>query len=201
MKLQPDGTVVMTLGTKGEAGTWDEATGSHKLNQPNDVALAANGDIFVVEGHTPGPMGDPRVLKFDKTGKLLMQWGGRGTGPGQFVVAHGAAIDADGHLWVLDRENQRIEVFDTNGRYLREMKFAGLPCSIVLGPMQHYMVNGFAGQVLRLDGSGKVLNAMGKPGKEPGEYGEAHFIAISPAQDIFVADSVNGALTKYVKKR
>jgi hypothetical protein len=55
--------------------------------------------------------------------------------------------------------------------------------------------------VLRLDGSGKVLNAMGKPGKEPGEYGEAHFIAISPAQDIFVADSVNGALTKYVKKR
>jgi len=201
MKLSPDGKVVMTLGTKGEAGNWDEATGTHKLNQPNDVAIAANGDIFVVEGHTPGPMGDPRVLKFDKTGKFLMQWGGRGTGAGQFVVAHGAAIDAQGNLWVLDRENQRIEVFDRNGKYLREMKFAGLPCSIVLGAKEHYMVNGFAGQVLRLAPDGKVLNAMGKPGKEPGEYGEAHFIAISPSQEIFVADSVNGALTKYVKKK
>jgi sugar lactone lactonase YvrE len=201
MKLGPDGTVVMTLGVKGEAGAWDEAAGSRKLNQPNDVAIAPNGDIFVVQGHTPGPMGDPRVLKFDKNGTLLTQWGGRGTGPGQFVVAHGAAIDSDGHLWVLDRENQRIQVFETSGKYLREMKFAGLPCSIVLGATEHYMVNGFAGQLLRLDRDGKVLNAIGKPGNGPGEYGEAHFIAMGPAQEIIVADSVSGLLTKYVKKK
>ena len=201
MKLRPDGTVVMTLGVKGEAGAWDEAAGSRKLNQPNDVAIAPNGDIFVVQGHTPGPMGDPRVLKFDKNGTFLTQWGGRGTGRGQFVVAHGAAIDADGHLWVLDRENQRIQVFDTSGKYLREMKFAGLPCSIVLGATHHYMVNGFAGQLLRLDRDGKVLNAIGKPGTGLGEYGEAHFIAMGPAQEVIVADSVSGMLTKYVKKR
>jgi len=201
VKLSPDGQVLMTLGVKGEAGEWNEATGSRRLNQPNDVAIAANGDVFVVQGHTPGPSGDARVLKFDRTGRFLASWGGKGTGPGQFVVAHGAAIDAMGRLWVMDRENQRIQVFETDGRFVREMKYAGLPCSVAIGAQQIYMVNGFAGQVVRLDLAGNVLAAMGKPGRGPGEFGEAHFIALSPAQEIFVADSVNGALVKFVKKR
>ena len=83
---------------------------------------------------------------------------------------------------------------------MRELKYAGLPCSVAIGTRQIYMVNGFAGQVLRLDLSGKVLAAMGRPGTGPGEFGEAHFIAVSPAQDIYVADSVNGALVKFVRK-
>ena len=200
VKLSPQGQTLLTLGTRGEAGEWNEATGSRKLNQPNDVAIAANGDIFVAQGHTPGAGGDARVLKFDKSGKFLMSWGGKGTGPGQFQVAHGLAIDAQGLLWVMDRENQRIQVFDAGGTFVREMKYAGLPCSVAIGPQQIYMVNGFAGQVLRLDLSGKVLAAMGRPGTGPGEFGEAHFIAVSPAQEIYVADSVNGALVKFVRK-
>jgi hypothetical protein len=63
-----------------------------------------------------------------------------------------------------------------------------------------YMVNGFAGQVLKLDLDGKVLAALGKPGKGPGEFGEAHMIAVSQKEEIFVADSVNAALVKFVKK-
>jgi DNA-binding beta-propeller fold protein YncE len=200
VKLKRDGTVLMTLGTKGEAGEWNDATGSHRLNQPNDVAIAANGDVFVAQGHTPGAAGDARVLKFSSDGRFIKSWGGKGTGPGQFQVAHGIAIDADGMLWVMDRENQRIEVFDTDGRFIREMKYAGLPCSVDIGRQYAYMVNGFAGQVLRLDLRGKVLAAMGKPGKGPGEFGEAHFIAVSPRDELFVADSVNGALVKLVRK-
>ena len=114
-KFSRDGQVLLTIGTKGEAGEWNEAAGSRKLNQPNDVAVADNGDIFIVQGHTPGPRGDARVLKFDKTGRFLAPWGGKGTAPGQFEVAHGIAIDAKGLLWVADRENQRIQVFDQNG--------------------------------------------------------------------------------------
>jgi sugar lactone lactonase YvrE len=201
MKFSPKGDLLLTLGTLKQAGTWDEAAGERKLNQPNDIAIAANGDIFVVQGHTPGlTRGDARVLKFDRTGKFLKSWGGKGKGPGQFDVAHGIAIDAKGLLWVMDRENQRIQVFDPEGTFVREMKYAGLPCSVDIGKQYVYMANGFAGQVVRLDLSGKVLAAMGRPGKGPGEFGEAHFLAVSPKDEIFVADSVNGALVKFVKK-
>jgi sugar lactone lactonase YvrE len=200
MKLSPAGEVLLTLGTKGQAGDWNEAAGTRLLNQPNDVVIAANGDVFVAQGHQPGPKGDARVLKFDRTGKFLTSWGGKGKEPGQFDVAHGLAIDAKGLLWVMDRENQRIQVFDQGGKYVREMKYAGLPCSVDIGKQHVYMVNGFAGQVVQMDLSGKVLAALGKPGKGPGEFGEAHFIAVSPKEEIYVADSVNGALVKFVKK-
>jgi len=199
-KFSRDGQILLTIGTTGEAGEWNEAAGSRKLNQPNDVAVADNGDIFIVQGHTPGPRGDARVLKFDKTGRFLAAWGGKGTAPGLFEVAHGIAIDAKGLLWVADRENQRIQVFDQKGTFVREMKYAGLPCAMDIGRQYVYMVNGFAGQVVRMDLDGKVLAVAGRPGKGPGEFGEAHFIAVSPSQELYVADSVNGALVKFVKR-
>jgi len=200
MKFNPAGDILLTIGTKGQGGTWDEAAGAHLLNQPNDVAVAANGDIFVAQGHTPGATGDPRVLKFDKSGKFITQWGGHGKEPGKFEVAHSIALDAQGQLWVADRENQRIQVFDGNGKYVREMKYSGLPCAFEIGRDYVYMVNGFAAQVLRLDLKGNVLAATGKPGKGPNEYGEAHFIAVSPKGELYVADSVNAYLQKYVRK-
>jgi sugar lactone lactonase YvrE len=201
MKFNARGEQLMSIGVKGQAGNWDEAAGERKLNQPNDIAIAANGDFFVVQGHQPGLLkGDARVLKFDRTGKFIKSWGGKGKGPGQFDVAHGIAIDAKGLLWVMDRENQRIQVFDQEGTFVREMKYAGLPCSVDIGREFVYMVNGFAGQLLRMDLNGKVLAATGRPGTALGEFGEAHFLAVSPKDELYVADSVNGALVKFVKR-
>src|SRR4029077_17829237 len=199
-KYNPQGQVLLTLGTKGEAGEWNEAAGSRKFNQPNDVAIDRNGDFFVVQGHTPGPRGDARVLKFDKTGKFIKSWGGKGKEPGKFEVAHGLAIDVGGLLWVADRENQRIQVFDQNGTFVREMKYAGLPCSFAIGKDAVFMANGFAGQLVKMDLQGSVQAVTGKPGTGLGEFGEAHFIAVSPKGEIFVADSVNGAMQKFVKR-
>ena len=198
MKLSPDGKVLMTLGTKGQRGEWNDTT--HLLNEPNDIAIARNGDIFVAQGHTPGANGDPRVLKFDKTGKFIKSWGGKGKETGKFDVAHGLAFDAKGQLWVTDRENQRIQIFDQDGKYIKELKYSGLPCSLDIGPQNIFMVNGFAGQLLKLDLDGKVLGATGKPGKGLGEFGEAHMIAVSPKGEVYVADSVNATVQKFVKK-
>jgi sugar lactone lactonase YvrE len=201
MKLSPQGQVLMTLGTKGKAGEWNEAAGTQLFNEPNDIVFAPNGDFFVSQGHSPGAgKGDPRVLKFDKNGKFIKTWGGKGTEPGKFDVAHGMAIDAKGLLWVTDRENQRLQVFDQDGKFVREIKYAGLPCALDIGGQNIYMVNGFAGQVLKMDLDGKVLAAIGKPGTGVGEFGEAHFIAVSPKGEIYVADSVNRAVQKFVKK-
>jgi sugar lactone lactonase YvrE len=199
VKFSPQGEVLLTLGTKGQAGDWNEATESRHFNEPNDVAIGRGGVVYVVQGHSAGK-GDPRVLKFDKSGKFLKSWGGPGTEPGKFQVAHGIAIDAKGLLWVTDRENQRIQVFDDDGKFVRELKYAGLPCSLQIGDQYIYMVNGFAGQLLRLDLNGKVLAAMGKPGKGLGEFGEAHFVTVSPKGEIYVADTVNSKLTKFVKQ-
>jgi sugar lactone lactonase YvrE len=202
MKLSPKGDVLLTLGTKGKAGEWNEAAGLRLFNEPNDIVFGNNGDLFITQGHTPGAgKGDPRVLKFDKNGNFIKTWGGKGTEPGKFDVAHGIAIDAKGLLWVTDRENQRIQIFDQDGKYIREVKYAGLPCSLDIGKQYIYMVNGFAGQLLKLDLDGKVLAAVGKPGAAGtwGEFGEAHFIAVSPKGEIYVADSVNRAVQKFVK--
>src|SRR5579862_4446589 len=207
MKLSPQGQVLLTLGTKGKAGEWNEAAGTQLFNEPNDIVFGANGDLFITQGHTPGagragvPQ-NPGVLKFDKNGKFIKFWGGKGTEPGKFDVAHGIAIDAKGLLWVTDRENQRIQIFDQDGKYIREVKFAGLPCALEFTKDNIYMVNGFAGQLLKLDLDGKVLAAVGKPGAAGtwGEFGEAHFIAVSPKGEIYVADSVNRAVQKFVKK-
>jgi DNA-binding beta-propeller fold protein YncE len=199
MKFSPDGALLLTLGEKGTAGEWNEAAATRRFNQPNDIAIARNGDVFVVQGHTPGTGGDARVLKFDRTGKFLKTWGGKGTAPGQFQVAHGVAIDGKGQVWVTDRENQRIQVFDAEGKYITEHKYAGLPCALEIGADAIYMVNGFAAQLLKLDLDGKVLGALGTPGKEPGQFGEAHTLAVSRSGDVYVADSVNGTLQKFVK--
>ena len=201
MKISPKGEVLLTLGTKGKAGEWNEAAQTRLFNEPNDIVFSPNGDFFVTQGHTPGPgRGDPRVLKFDKNGNFIKTWGGKGTEPGKFDVAHGIAIDARGLLWVTDRENQRIQIFDQDGKYIREIKYAGLPCSLDIGSQYIYMVNGFAGQVVKLDLDGKVLAAAGKPGNGVGEFGEAHFVAVSPRGEIYVADSVNRAVQKFVRK-
>ena len=198
VKFSPQGQVLLTLGTRGQRGQWNEEAQTRLLYEPNDVAFGRNGDFFVVQGHAPNG-GDPRVLKFDRIGKFIKTWGGKGTEPGKFAVAHGISVDAKGLLWVTDRENQRIQIFDQEGTYVREMKYAGLPCGLDIGKDSIFMVNGFAGQIVKMDLEGKVLGAVGKPGPALGEFGEAHYVAVSPKGEIFVADVTKG-VQKFVKK-
>jgi sugar lactone lactonase YvrE len=108
MKLDRDGRVLMTLGTPGVAGA-----GQDTFDGPADVAVAPNGDIFVADGH-----GNDRIVKFSPAGDYVMEWGEEGTDYGQFNEPHTLAFDSRGRLFVGDRINQRIQVFDQNGRFL-----------------------------------------------------------------------------------
>jgi DNA-binding beta-propeller fold protein YncE len=197
-KMTRQGEVLLTLGTKGKAGEWNEAAGSRLLNEPTDLAFGANGEIFLLQGHGRG---EPRMLKFDRTGKLLKTWGGMGTAPGQFDTSHSVIVDRKGLVYVADRQNRRVQIFDGEGKYIKEWKFAGLPCGLYIGPNeQMYLVSGFAGQILKLDANGKTIAATGQPGKALGEFGEAHYMAIGPHGEIWVADTVKPDLHKFVKK-
>lgn len=197
-KMNWDGKVLLVLGVDGQAGDWNEAANVRLLNQPNDVSIGPAGDIFVVQGHG---MGDPRVLRFDKTGKFIRSWGGKGTGPGQFDIAHSIVVDANGLVYVADRQNRRVQVFDMDGKFIKEWKYAGLPCGLYISrDRQIYLTSGFAGQILKLDDNGRALAATGQPGKNLGEFGEAHFMTLGPNAEIYVADTVNPGLQKFVKK-
>ena len=117
LKFTQDGRLLMTLGTAGVAGA-----GRNTFDGPADVAVAPNGDVFVADGH-----GNDRVVKFSKDGDFIMEWGREGTGPGEFNEPHSLAFDSRGRLFVGDRMNERIQVFDQNGRYLTE--WAGIMAS------------------------------------------------------------------------
>jgi len=197
-KMSPRGDVLMMLGTKGQAGDWDEATPVRFLNEPTDLAFGPTGDVFILQGHGRA---DGRVLRFDRNGKLLTSWGGKGTAPGQFDTAHSIVIDSKQMVYVADRQNRRVQVFDVNGKYLKEWKYAGLPCGLFLGrDGQMFLLSGFAGQILKLDANGRAIAATGQPGKGLGQFGEAHYMTMAPNGDIYVADTVNAVLHKFVRK-
>jgi DNA-binding beta-propeller fold protein YncE len=197
-KMSPTGEVLLTMGVKGQAGDWNEATNSHLLNEPTDLAFGPAGEIYLLQGHGRA---EEKMLKFDRNGKLLKTWGGRGKAPGQFDTSHSIVVDAKGLLYVADRQNRRVQIFDGDGTYIKEWKFAGLPCGLyIAADRQMYLVTGYSGQILRLDANGKALAMTGQPGKGLGEFGEAHYMAISPAGDIWVADTIKPGLHKFVKK-
>jgi len=124
-KLSPDGKVLMTLGKAGVA-----AEGPDTFNGPTDVVIAANGDIFVSDGHVANSNG--RIVKFSKDGKFIKAWGKKGAGPGEFDTPHSIAMDSRGRLFVGDRGNNRIQIFDQEGRFLDQWKQFGRPSGVFI---------------------------------------------------------------------
>jgi DNA-binding beta-propeller fold protein YncE len=118
IQLSPTGEVLLRLGTAGVPGD-----GPAHLNEPCDVITAPNGDIFVADGHAgqnpePPPGATGRIVKYDRNGRFLKEWGRIGTGPGEFRTPHALAFDSKGRLFVADRGNHRIQIFDQDGKYL-----------------------------------------------------------------------------------
>ncbi|HET7766429.1 MAG TPA: peptidyl-alpha-hydroxyglycine alpha-amidating lyase family protein, partial [Burkholderiales bacterium] len=125
VKFSPDGKVLLTLGRPGVAGETNDT-----FNRPSAVVTAPNGDIYVADGH--GGASNARIVKFSKEGKFIRAWGRKGTGPGEFGELHAIAIDSGGRVFVGDRGNNRIQIFDPDGRFLAEWKQFGRPTAIYI---------------------------------------------------------------------
>ena len=125
VKFNPDGKVLLTLGKPGVAGD-----GPDTFNQPSAVATAANGDIYVADGH--GGESNSRIVQFSKDGKFIRTWGKRGAAPGEFGLPHAIVVDSKGRVLVGDRPNSRIQIFDANGNFLEEWKQFGRPSGIYI---------------------------------------------------------------------
>jgi hypothetical protein len=222
--------VVLVFGRKQVAS--DEGTGPLKhvkpplppvdglFRQVTDVAWDAAGNTFISDGYI-----NSRVAKVDKDGNWLKSWGEPGDQPGQFNVPHSIAVDAAGNVYVADRGNRRIQVFDGNGRFLRQMTIdvpappdarpaignkptatagtmsPGAPWTVCItpGPKQVlYTSDAFPGRIYKLSLDGKVLGMFGKAGKQLGQFGWIHEIACPSENELYVSELLNWRVQKLI---
>jgi len=233
IKFTPDGRVAMVFGRKQEAA--DEETGPLKhpnpplpsepgrFRQVTDVAWDDAGNTYISDGYI-----NSRVAKVDRDGNWLKSWGERGTGPGQFHTPHSIALDADGHVYVADRSNRRIQVFDGEGNFQRQFTidvpvppgaraaigyapdeaaiaagtFApGSPWAICISPGPNqvlYSADAFPGRIYKMTLDGKLLGVLGESGKQLKQFGWIHQMACPSENTLFVAELLNWRVQKLV---
>ncbi|MEM7530794.1 MAG: peptidyl-alpha-hydroxyglycine alpha-amidating lyase family protein [Chloroflexota bacterium] len=114
-KFDRTGAHLMTISSVGVEAGQPAAADGDPFNRPTDLAVAPNGDLFISDGY-----GNARVHKYSATGEHLLSWGERGDGPSQFSISHSVRMGKDGHVWICDRENNRVQIFDTDGNFLHE---------------------------------------------------------------------------------
>jgi DNA-binding beta-propeller fold protein YncE len=203
MKLSPEGKLLLTLGVKGKRGDWDEAKGIRLLWQPEDVAFAPNGDIYIGMGHANESPNDgaARVLHLDKNGKFINQWFGDSPGPGKFSMVHGLTVNPlNGNVYIADREEYRIVVYDGNGTFIKTIQMANLACTLYVDPhYQLWMATGLDGQIEKLDWDGNVLGSAGLgPGRGPGQFAETNYMGMDSHGNMFVGDTSVTRVTELV---
>jgi DNA-binding beta-propeller fold protein YncE len=228
IKFNPEGRVALVFGRKQEAS--DEGTEPLKhvkpplppvdgmFRQVTDVAWDSAGNTYISDGYI-----NSRIAKVDKEGNWLMSWGEPGAQPGQFSTPHSIAVDAQNNIYVADRGNRRIQVFDTAGKFLRQFTIdvpappdarpaignkptattgtmsPGAPWAICItpGPNQVlYASDAFPGRIYKLTLDGKVLGVLGKSGKQLGQFGWIHEIACPGENELFVAELLNWRVQK-----
>jgi hypothetical protein len=211
-KVSPDGKLLMTLGMRGERGDWDEAKGQRLLWQPVQVDFASNGDIYIFEGHAnespndvdfspTNNVGAARVIHLDKNGKFINQWYGNSIGQGKFAQTHGSAVDPqNGDVWIGDREEYRIIVYDANGKFIKTIQMRNLVCALYFDPHgQLWMASGQDGQILKIDRAGNVLGAIGNgSGTGLGQFIEASYMAMDSQGNLYSGDTSVGRITEMV---
>ena len=230
IKFNVDGRVAMVFGRKQEAS--DEGTEPLKHPKPplppvdgmfrqvTDMAWDSAGNMYISDGYI-----NSRVAKIDKDGNWLKSFGEPGDKPGQLNTPHGIAIDAQNNIYVADRGNRRIQVFDSEGKFLRQITidvpapadaraaignkptsttgtFApGSPWALCIAPGPNqvlYASDAFPGRVYKLSLDGKLLGMFGKSGKQLGQFGWVHAIACPSENELYVAELLNWRVQKII---
>jgi hypothetical protein len=217
IKFNPEGRIAMTMGRKPEAiaagregggegggaggrGNAGAGVRGDNFNRPTDVAWDPAGNIFVADGH-----GNSRVAKFDRNGRFIKSWGTKGGEPGQFNTLHTIAVDASGNIYVGDRDNHRIQVFDNDGNFKTQYTNAGSPYGICISQGSHqylYTSNSNPpttmdnGEIYKMELDGRVVGKFGRAGKALKEFGTVLGLDCRNPNEVFVAESINWRVQK-----
>ncbi len=230
IKMNQAGRVLWVFGRRQEsadgAEPWEHpdpplAAQDGRFRQPTDVAWDSQGNIYITDGYV-----NSRVAKYDKNGDWVKQWGTKGSGPGQFNTPHAIAIDRRDNIYVGDRGNQRIQIFDTDGKFLRQWKIeippdfttravngptptsgmfgVGAPNSVCITPGQNQVMfvgeSTWPGRIFKVTLDGKVLGVIGKSGRNLKQFSGAHQLACPSENEIYVAESSNWRVQKLLLK-
>ena len=188
LKMDSSGRVRMVVGRYEQGGETEE-----NFNRPTDVAFAPNGDFYVSDGYV-----NSRVVRFSKEGRYITAWGKKGDGEGEFNIPHTIAVDRQGRVYVGDRENYRVQIFDPDGNFLTQWRHVGAPWGLELRPDDTlFIADGYNDRILKVTLEGKVLGAFGTNGRMPGELNFAHHLAIDPSGNIFVSEIKNQRAQKF----
>jgi DNA-binding beta-propeller fold protein YncE len=191
LKFDEDGTLLSSIGRKNVIGDMNSTDAFHGVS---DIAMAFNGDLFLSDGEG----GNARIVKLSKDGHYLMSWGTKGTGPGQLSSPHCIGIDPQSRVWVCDRGNTRMQLFDVNGRYLEQMTQFGAPVSVVFQNNLAYVATGAP------DNCVTIATLDGKVIERIGGLDSPHALAVTPdGKVIYVAETAggNGNLVKLVRQK
>ena len=203
-KFGPDGKVLMTLGRPGVAGETNDT-----FNRPSAVVTAPNGDIYVADGH--GGASNARIVKFAKDGRFIKAWGRKGTGPGEFGELHAIALDSTGRVFVGDRGNNRIQIFDGDGRFLAEWKQFGRPSAVYIDANDMLYVadhqssaklNPGVRRGIRIGSArdGVVRTMIPGSGPEPEKEQVPEGVAVDARGNIYGAEVAMKSVTRYVRQ-
>jgi len=235
IQFNPAGRLVMVFGRKQEAS--DEKTGplphpnpplppvDGMFRQVTDMAWDKAGNTYISDGYI-----NSRIAKVDKNGNWIKSWGEPGDQPGQFSTPHSIAVDADDHIYVADRGNRRIQVFDAEGRFLRQITIdvpfdpnarpaignkpilplkgtqtmaPGSPWAICITPPPNQVLfssDAYPGRIYKLSLGGKVLGVLGESGKQLKQFGWIHQIACPSENEIYVSELLNWRIQKLILK-
>lgn len=200
-KFTHDGQLIKTLGEKGIPGK-DAA----HFDGPTDVAVANNGSFYVSDGY-----GNSRIIKFSASGEYLFELGKEGNKKGEFNIPHGIDVDADGNVYVADRENSRIQVFDSSGRYVKKFtgKNFGNMCSVALDKthkkliavddVSFFKIKHKGSDIFIFDAKGTVQTRFGRSGSYDGPVSWYHDVAIDRDENIYIGDILGNKLQKFRK--
>ena len=183
-KYTLDGRLLETWGTKGVPGEEGEP-----FNRPSDVDVALNGEVYVSDGY-----GNARVHKYSADGELLLSWGEHGTGPGQFDISHDVCIADDGRVFIADRQNHRIQIFNPFGEYITEWDGFKQPYSVTMDKDGYIYVTELQQRLSILNKEGKLVARWGgEKTLESGLFMNPHCACIDSHGDLYVGETLEGS--------